>query len=191
MKTKDLARTKILNAAEARMVKFGYRKVTMDEIAKDLVMSKNTIYLHFKSKVEIAEGLFDRLKKRINSIQAVIEKKEKDPLEVISKNILFFQKELSPWFEHFLGDIKLELPELWQDFINFRTEKILEIKTLVEKGMKKGVFRKVNPELAVRVYLGAIDSIINPEVMGQEHLSFQEAIDAILDIWSKGILVKR
>ena len=27
---------KILNAAEKRMVKFGYRKVTMDEIAKDL-----------------------------------------------------------------------------------------------------------------------------------------------------------
>ncbi len=191
MKINDLVRTKILNAAEARMVKFGYRKVTMDEIAKDLVMSKNTIYLHFKSKVEIAEGLFDRLKKRINSTQAAIENREKDPLGVISKNILFFQKELSPWFVHFLGDIKLELPELWQDFINFRTEKILEIKTLVEKGMKRGVFRKVNAELAVRVYLGAIDSIINPEVMGQEHLSFQEAIEFILDIWSKGILVKR
>ncbi len=187
MKKEALIKTKILDTAQKRMVKFGYRKVTMDEIAKDLVMSKNTIYLHFKSKVEIAEGLFAKLKKSINDGQAVIEKENRNSLDVISKNILFFQKELSPWFEHFLGDIKSELPDLWSDFINYRTEKILEIKGLVEKGVGKGIFRKVHPGLAVRVYLGAVDSIINPEILEQEHVSFQEALEAVLDIWIRGI----
>jgi len=42
---------KILNAAEKRMVKFGYRKVTMDGIAQDLTMSKNTIYKFFKVRL--------------------------------------------------------------------------------------------------------------------------------------------
>jgi len=32
------------------MLKFGYRKVTMDEIAADLVMSKNTIYKAFSER---------------------------------------------------------------------------------------------------------------------------------------------
>jgi AcrR family transcriptional regulator len=187
MKKEVLIKTKILDAARKRMVKFGYRKVTMDEIAKDLVMSKNTIYLYFKSKVEIAEGLFARLRKSINDGQAVIEKENRNSLDVIAKNILFFQKELSPWFEHFLGDIKSELPDLWSDFINYRTEKILEIKSLVEKGIAKGIFRKVHPGLAVRVYLGAVDSIINPEILEQEHVSFQEALEAVLDIWIRGI----
>jgi len=190
MKIKHNVRVRILDAAEKRMVRFGYRKVTMDEIAADLVMSKNTIYLHFKSKVEIAKGLFDRLEARINNGQAAIEKANKNPLDVISKNIMFFQKELSPWFEHFLKDIKLELPDVWRDFIDFRTDKILEIKELIEKGIKKGIFRKVNSGLAVRVYLGAVDSIINPEILEEEHVSFQEAIEAVIDIWSQGILKK-
>ena len=188
MKTKDSAKEKILDAAQKRMVEFGYRKVTMDEIANDLIMSKATIYLHFKNKVEIAESLFACLKTRINDGQLKIEKENKNPLDVISKNILFLQKELSPWFEHFLGDIKLEVPELWKDFIAFRTDKILEIKGLIEKGIKKGVFRKVNAGLAVRVYLGAIDSIINPEILEQEQISFQDALEVISDIWSNGIL---
>jgi hypothetical protein len=132
--------------------------------------------------------LFDRLKKRINEGQGIIEKENKDPLKVISKNIIFFQKELTPWFDHFLGDIKVELPDLWMDFTRYRTEKILEIKDVIEKGIKKGVFRKIHSGLAVRVYLGAIDSIINPEILEQEHISFQEALETILDIWSKGIL---
>ncbi len=188
MKSKSLIREKILNAAEKRMVKFGYRKVTMDEIAGDLAMSKNTIYLHFKSKVEIAQGLFDSLKKRINDGQALIEKNNKNPLDVISGNIMFFQKELAPWFEHFLKDIKLELPELWTDFTEFRAAKIMEIKDLIDKGINKGIFRKVNSGLAVRVYLGAVDSIINPEFLESEHMSFHEALESVLDIWSKGIL---
>ncbi len=188
MKGSPSIKEKILGAAEKKMVKFGYRKVTMDEIAQDLAMSKNTIYLHFKSKVEIAESLFERLKKRINEGQLRIEKDNKGPLDVISKNTLFVQKELTPWFEHFLGDVKLELPDLWRDFITYRTEKILEIKSLIERGIKKGVFRKINAGLAVRVYLGAIDSIINPEILDQENISFQEALRAVSDIWSKGIL---
>ena len=54
---KEMIAEKILDASENRMVKFGYRKVTMDEIAQDLAMSKNTIYLYFRSKVDIAKAL--------------------------------------------------------------------------------------------------------------------------------------
>ena len=103
---------KILNVSEKRMIKFGYRKVLMDEIAKDLAMSKNTIYKEFRSKVEIAQTLFLRLKDRINKSQARSETKTTDPLKIIHNNVCFLQKELSPWFECFLPDIKQELPNL-------------------------------------------------------------------------------
>ena len=179
---------KILTAAEKRMLQFGYRKVTMDEIAGDLRMSKNTIYKCFRSKVEIAEALLDKLKSRINDCQINVEKESTDPLEILSRNTFYLQKELAPWFEHFLIDIKFELPTLWQDFVDFRTEKILGLENLVKKGIKKKEFRKVNPTLAVRAYLGAVNSIISPEILEQEGISFQAALETVMDIWSKGIL---
>ena len=182
---------KILNTAEKRMVKFGYRKVTMDEIAQDLVMSKNTIYKHFTSKIEMAEALFERLENEINHELALIEESHKDPVEIISKNIFFLQQRLTPWFEHFLGDIKTELPELWTRFLQFRNEKIFEIKTLVEDGVQKGKFRKIHSALAVRMYLGAIDHVLNPEFLEKERISFSDAIEGVLDVWSNGILFKK
>ncbi len=182
---------KILNAAEKRMVRFGYRKVTMDEIAQDLHMSKNTIYKYFTGKIHIAESLLIRLKKRINHYQSEMEKQSDDPLEILSQNIFYLQKELAPWFDHFLKDINYELPQLWEAFVNYRTEKILEIENLIAKGIQKKEFRKINPAIAARAYLGAVNSIISPEVLEKEGVSFQSALKAIMDIWSQGILLRK
>ena len=187
MKTTNPITNKIINAAQTRMIRFGYHKVTMDEIAADLRMSKNTIYLHFSSKIDIAKGLVARIRSKINDHQVEIEKNENDPLRIISLNMVFLQQELAPWFEHFLKDIQLELPELWQEFVDFRTEKVMELEKLVALGIKKGKFRQVNPTLAVRAYLGAVNNIIDPEILQQEGITFQQALETVMDLWSNGI----
>ncbi|MCR4338067.1 MAG: TetR/AcrR family transcriptional regulator [Candidatus Omnitrophica bacterium] len=191
MKSNDSVKEQILDAAMKRMLKFGYRKVTMDEIAQDLVMSKNTIYKHFQSKVEIAQGLFGRLEKNINHELLLIEDAHKDSLEIISKSIFFLQQQLAPWFEYFFQDIRWELPDLWEQFIQFRNEKILNVKKLIEQGIKSGKFRKVHSALAVQIYLGAIDYVLRPEFLEHEKISFPEAIEGVLDVWSSGVLKAR
>ena len=44
----------ILDAAEARLLHFGYNKTTMAEIAEDAGMSAANLYRYFKNKQEIA-----------------------------------------------------------------------------------------------------------------------------------------
>jgi hypothetical protein len=98
---------------------------------------------------------------------------------------------LGPWFEHFFREIPAELPSLWEEFLHFRNEKILSIRSLVEKGSKNRVFRRVNPSIATEAYLGAVKAITNPRFLDQENLTFDQALDAILDLWSNGILKTR
>ena len=179
---------KILNAAEKRMLKFGYRKVTMDEIALDLHMSKNTIYKLFISKEQIAQAMVKRLQQSLNVGLNNIEKTQHDPLRIFSDSVLLLRKQLSPWFEHFLREIPVELPALWEEFVHFRNEKILGIRSLVEKGIKKGVFRSVKSSIATEAYLGAVKAVTNPRFLEQENTTFDQALDEILDIWSKGII---
>ena len=188
MKGSNAVIEKILNAAQSRMIRFGYRKVTMDEIAFDLRISKHTIYLHFPSKIDVAKGLVTRIKAKINENRLKIEKTEKDPLKALSMNLYFLQHEISPWYEHFLKDIQFELPELWQDFVDYRSEKIMDMEKIVVAGVKKGIFRPVNPTLAVRAHLGAVNDLMNPETLHQVGITFQEALDFLYDIWSKGIV---
>jgi AcrR family transcriptional regulator len=191
MANSNLVKEKILNAAEKRMVEFGYRKVTMDEIAFDLHMSKNTIYKLFVGKEEIAKGLVKRLQQRLNAGLNDIEKAPNDPLRIFSDSVLLLRKQLGPWFEHFFREIPTELPALWEEFLHYRNEKILDIRSLVEKGSKNGIFRRVNPSIATEAYLGAVKAIMNPRFLDQENLTFEQALDAVLDIWSNGIWINR
>ena len=59
---------------------------------------------------------------------------------------------------------------------------------MLPPGIKEGKFRNVNPTLAVRAHLGAVNDIMNPETLHQEGMTFQEALDFLYDIWSKGIV---
>jgi len=191
MNKSNSTKAKILIAAEKRMIKFGYRKVTMDEIALDLHMSKNTIYKQFVGKEDIAKALVKRLQQQLNLALDNIEKTPKDPLRIFSDSVLLLRRQLGPWFEHFFREIPTELPALWEEFIHFRNEKILGIRSLVEKGSKNGIFRKVNASIATEAYLGAVKAVTNPRFLEQENLTFEQALDAVLDLWSNGIWINR
>ncbi len=186
--SQDPIKEKILNAAQNRMIAHGYHKVTMDEIAQDLRMSKNTIYKSFVSKEEIAKSLVKRLQEELNDNLDNIEKEDPDPLKIFSNSVLLLRRQLGPWFEHFFQEIPAELPDLWEEFLRYRNEKILDLRSLVEWGIKKGDFRKVNPSIAVQAYLGVIKIIMSPTFLEQEKLSFAQALNAALDIWAHGIL---
>ena len=191
MNKNNPSQEKILNAAQKRMIKFGYRKVTMDEIAEDLHMSKNTIYKQFIGKEEIARCLVKRLQQQLNTGLGNIEKTRKDPLSIFSDSVFLLRKQLGPWFEHFFREISTELPGLWEEFLHFRNEKIMSIRSLVEKGSKDGIFRGVNASIATEAYLGAVKAVTNPRFLDEENLTFEQALDAVLDLWSNGIWINR
>jgi AcrR family transcriptional regulator len=58
-------RDRILDAADRLIARFGYRKMTMDDVADEAGIGKGTIYLHFRSKEEVALGTLDRMVARL------------------------------------------------------------------------------------------------------------------------------
>lgn len=65
-------RDAILDATDALLARFGYRKMTVEDIAREVGMGKGTVYLHFTSKEEIVlshiDRIVDRLKQRLWTI---------------------------------------------------------------------------------------------------------------------------
>lgn len=51
----------ILDAMDALMGRFGYRKTTMDDLAREAGISKRTIYLYFSSKEEVGLSSIGRV----------------------------------------------------------------------------------------------------------------------------------
>src|SRR5437667_6530190 len=55
----------ILDAADRLIERFGYKKMTMDDLAQEVGIGKGTIYLYFPSKEEVALSCFERTTRRI------------------------------------------------------------------------------------------------------------------------------
>jgi AcrR family transcriptional regulator len=55
----------ILDAVDILLAKFGYKKMTMDDVARQVGIGKGTIYLHFPGKEELILSHIDRIADRI------------------------------------------------------------------------------------------------------------------------------
>jgi AcrR family transcriptional regulator len=58
-------RDAILDAMERLLARYGYRKTTVDDLAREAGVGKGSIYLHFPSKEEVALCSIDRVVGRV------------------------------------------------------------------------------------------------------------------------------
>lgn len=58
-------RDRILDAAERLLGRFGYRKMTVEDIASEAGIGKGTVYLSFPSKEEVLLSTVDRIVERV------------------------------------------------------------------------------------------------------------------------------
>lgn len=69
---KEAVKDAILDATDRLLALFGYRKMTVEDIAVEAGIGKGTIYLHFSSKEEVVlshiDRIVDRLKERLREI---------------------------------------------------------------------------------------------------------------------------
>jgi AcrR family transcriptional regulator len=62
---KSAVKDAILDATDRLLARFGYRKMTVDDIAAEAGIGKGTIYLHFSSKEEVVLSHIDRIVERL------------------------------------------------------------------------------------------------------------------------------
>src|ERR1700752_4053497 len=69
---KEAVREAILDATDRLLARFGYRKMTVEDISVEAGIGKGTIYLHFSSKEEVVlshiDRIVERLQERLNEI---------------------------------------------------------------------------------------------------------------------------
>ena len=181
---------KILDAAADRFMGAGLYKVTMDEIASDLRMSKKTVYKFFPSKEVLLKAIVHTMMKRIEGeLQSVISSDK--PLEEKLTSILtIVGMILRKMSRPFLTDIQRFAPGLWKEIDAFRRERVFsKIQQMFRQAKKDGVFREdLDPDLYILVITTIMQGIMNPQVLSQQPFSAEEAFKGIFRILYEGAL---
>lgn len=97
-------REKILNKAADMFLSYGFKSVTMDDIASELGISKKTIYKYFSNKVVLVDASTESIQQTIdNAIKQIQEQnynaiEENFTIKTVFKN-MFKNAKTSPMFQ--------------------------------------------------------------------------------------------
>lgn len=182
---------RILVYCQGKFLSEGFYKTSMDEVAKDLQISKKTIYKYFPSKENLIEEIAECISNsRSIKIQEIIDSKE----NVVTKFIGLLNyncKEDTNTTDKWLQDLKRHTPRVWEKIDNFRSEKIILILSkLIKQGKKEKLIEDFPAEIIITSFLSTVRSVINPDFLQNSRLTFTDAFRYTFEMLLNGILTE-
>jgi len=187
-----LMRKKVLLMSRNLFFSFGYSRVTMDEVASELNMSKRTLYQLYNSKNKLLEAViydfFQEFQDNINN--NIINSKNKNALTSLKQIISLIQKQTTKFSIHAFEDIRKNNPEAWQLISNLR-EKMFnsQLREILNRAKKENNLREdIDVEIIILIILNTIQSVVNPEIISQLPYSTEDVIEMLSKFIISGIL---
>jgi len=186
-----LMRKKVLLSARNLFFSFGYSKVTMDELASELNMSKRTLYQLYNSKNRLLEAvIYDFFQEFQENINKIINNQNKNALVSLKQIISLIQKQTTKFSIHGFEDIRKNNPQAWQLISSLR-EKMFNsrLREILNRAKKENNLREdIDVEIIILIILNTIQSVVNPEIISQLSCSTEDVIEMLSKFIISGII---
>ena len=193
MINKEEFRKKVIISAGQIFSRYGFKKTTMDEVAKALKMGKSSIYYYFNSKEEIFDAvvlyeaniLRNELTTAIKSVESPIGKMEK----YVFVRMKSFEK-LSNYYNA-IFDKNLDHFEFIEKIREkYDREEIAILRLILYDGAKKKIFKVKNSEYTALAIQTTLKGLEVPLFWQKREVNIDQRLKAILDVLFYGIVLK-
>jgi AcrR family transcriptional regulator len=172
---------RILDATERLLARYGYRKMTMDDIAQEAGIGKRTIYVHFPSKEEVALASIDRvvarLQQRLRELSSGPDSVSRRLRYMLLCRVLFRFDSVRD-YSHSLDDLFESLrPAYMARRQRYFAQEAAIFTEILSEGMAAGVFRRGDPTTQAHTLLLATNSLL-PYSLSIEELGQREEVEA-------------
>lgn len=186
-------REKIINKATELFLNFGFKSVTMDDIANELGMSKKTIYVHFANKTKLVEAttfhLFDVICDGIDDIC----EQASNPIEElysIKKFVMIHLKneKTSPQYQ-----LKKYYPQIHMRLKTKQFDKMHKsVLESLNQGVITGVFRdSIDVDFISRMYFTGMTGIKDNRFFPPEHYQMNYLMESYLEYHLRAIVTDK
>jgi len=157
-------RDAILDATDRLLTRYGYKKMTIDDLAQEVGIGKGSVYLHFSSKEEIALSHIDRIIERLKKNLASIAEKPIPADERVKQMLVervLFRFDSVQHYSQSLNDLLAYIrPSLLERRKQYFEEEAKIFARVLNDGQTSGVFRMENSLDTARSMLTATNSLL-------------------------------
>lgn len=188
-----IMRDKILINAADMFLNYGFKSVTMDDIANKIGISKKTIYQHFDTKTKLVEAttlyMFEFISHGIDCICAL----NKSPIDEIYEIKKFTMEHLKDEKSSPQHQLQKYYPKIFE---KLKTNQFCIMQDCVTnnlvRGVTEGYYRKsIDIEFISRLYFNTMMCLKDPDLFPLNDFSMRTLMDNFLEYHIRGISTEK
>lgn len=166
-------------------------KFTMDDLAKELTMSKKTIYSIFRDKEALLYAMVDYAFDNIKECEKQVFCDDSlDTVEKLRKMLGVLPDSYKEIDFRQLFSLRSKYPKIYEK-IEERLESGWDSTiALLERGVKEGVLRPVNVVIFKATFEAAIEQFFGRDLLISHDISYSDALDELVSLLFDGIIKK-
>jgi len=183
---------KILGAAIELFRQYGFKTITMDDIARRAGISKKTLYQHFANKNEVVTETVNWYRDKISTECVSIMHDSENAIQAMVRVIGMFDninRQMNP-----LAMLEMErfFPEAFKQFRSKMDEDIENIRNNMERGIQEGLYRaEIDTDFMARYRLDLSFLGYTPGLLIKENHDLFSVARAISEHFLYGIMTPK
>jgi AcrR family transcriptional regulator len=162
----DTKEDNIIAQVRQMYLKYGIKSVTMDDVARELGISKKTLYLFFKDKNELVmKSMECQIALDKASVKTIVDRELNaiDELLEIAANVATTLKSIQPAV---IFDIQKYYPQVWSLQMEYRQNFVVQtIIDNINKGIEQNLYRpNLNPEIIAKFFAVKLENMFDDKV---------------------------
>jgi len=189
-------REHILRAAQEVFARFGFKKTTMEDVARAARIAKATLYYYFKSKESILQELIYKEGEELRRRLLVAIKQAEGPVgKLMAYGTTRFKyfRELALYYPTMSQEYYQYLPFIEKERQDFNAFEMETLEGILREGVEEGLFAISDPRLYAFLLLQAMKGLEFPIATGEalkydgRTLEVEEVLELLLEILLYGI----
>jgi AcrR family transcriptional regulator len=166
----------ILTKAESLFMRYGIKSVTMDDLAREMGMSKKTLYQYVSNKADLIENIFQLKIEEEQKMMAQYKAESTDAIDEILKIARHVIRELRQFSPSVMYDLQKYYRPTYRQMEAFHTRHIIKmIRENIERGMKEGVYRSnLSPDILSKLYVAKSSLVADQELFPLQQYNIEQ-----------------
>jgi AcrR family transcriptional regulator len=189
MKDEKQYRALLMKSREL-FLKHGVKSLTMDEIAKEMGMSKKTIYQFVENKGDLIKLTMQDFLEEEKKLMDVILKNSTNSIDEMVSMIAYWLQVVQEFNANTLNEVQKYYPEAWNMYNEYRFNFMLGlIRGNLENGVKDGYYREgLDTDIISKIYILAVEVLLNQNLFPSKQYTYLNIYREFLSYHLRGIV---